>query len=156
MREGWSVLELATQYNVSKQIIFNYINEMERNRINGFTKEKNQFLINQTGFNYILERRENIKESIKKTIPEKPITIEPNTNLEIDNAILKSKVEYLEERVKDLEEQRKRLQYDLEKKDNDLKESQASYKELTNKTIGLFLPSGTTEPKKKKHWWNRN
>ena len=156
MREGWSVLELATQYNVSKQIIFNYINEMERNRINGFTKEKNQFLINQTGFNYILERRENIKESIKKTIPEKPITIEPNTNLEIDNAILKSKVEYLEERVKDLEEQRKRLQYDLEKKDNDLKESQASYKELTNKTIGLFLPSGETETKKKRHWWSWN
>ena len=151
----WSVLELATQYNVSKQIIFNYIKEMEQKKVKGYSLNGNQFIINQTGFNYILTRRESIKDTIKKPTPSQS---DAPSQLEIELAVLKNEVEHLQEKIKDLEEDKKKLQYDLDKRDADLKESQADYKALTNKTIGLFLTDGTNpEPKpKKKHWWNRN
>lgn len=49
MSQGeWSVLELATQYNVSKQVIFNYLNEMKSKNVKGYSLEGKQFVVNQT------------------------------------------------------------------------------------------------------------
>ena len=48
--DGWKVIDIANQYGVSKQVVFNYLNEMKAKNIKGFKQVGNQFLINQVGF----------------------------------------------------------------------------------------------------------
>ena len=153
MKNGWKVIELANQYNVSKQMIFNYINEMKEQKIKGFELSGNQFLINQDGYNYILQKRQGTTERVKK-LNENIQSIQEQNNLE--QAILQNKIEYLEKALADAKEHITKLEYEVKAKDDDLKASQQNYIELTNKTLGLLLPEGTQEqPKKKKWWWQR-
>ena len=153
MKNGWKVIELANQYNVSKQMIFNYINEMKEQKIKGFELSGNQFLINQDGYNYILQKRQGTTERVKK-LNENIQNIQEQNNLE--QAILQNKIEYLEKALADAKEHITKLEYEVKAKDDDLKASQQNYIELTNKTLGLLLPEGTQEqPKKKKWWWQR-
>lgn len=153
MKNGWKVIELANQYNVSKQMIFNYINEMKEQKIKGFELSGNQFLINQDGYNYILQKRQGVTERVKK-LNENIQNIQEENNLE--QAILQNKIEYLEKALADAKEHITKLEYEVKAKDDDLKASQQNYIELTNKTLGLLLPEGTQEqPKKKKWWWQR-
>lgn len=58
---SWSVLVLAKQYGVTKQAIFNYLGEMKQKGIQGYNVERNQYIINQKGFDYIKQRREQAK-----------------------------------------------------------------------------------------------
>lgn len=153
MKNGWKVIELANQYNVSKQMIFNYINEMKEQKIKGFELSGNQFLINQDGYNYILQKRQGTTERVKK-LNENIQNIQEQNNLE--QVILQNKIEYLEKALADAKEHITKLEHEVKTKDDDLKASQQNYIELTNKTLGLLLPEGTQEqPKKKRWWWQR-
>lgn len=154
MSQNWSVLDLSRQYGVSKQMIFNYLNEMKSKNVQGYTLEGKQFLINQDGYNYILERRSNIKEYTKKSDTIPGLT----SQLEIDVAVLKNEVEHLKSQLADKDNQIKRMEIDIADYKNRIDNANADYKALTNKTIGLFLTDGSTpeqEPKKKFWWWNK-
>ena len=157
--DGWKVIDIANQYGVSKQIVFNYLNEMKSKNIKGFKQVGNQFLINQVGYNYILQKREGLIDRVKKINDNKPPISDINqNNLMVENAILKERLENLSKALADKEQQLKDLRMDLQRNETKLDKVQQEYTELTNKTIGLLLTDGSTpeqEPKRKFWWWNK-
>lgn len=157
--DGWKVIDIANQYGVSKQIVFNYLNEMKAKNIKGFKQVGNQFLINQVGYNYILQKREGLIDRVKKINDNKPPISDTNqNNLMVENAILKERLENLSKALADKEQQLKDLRMDLQRNETKLDKVQQEYTELTNKTIGLLLTDGSTpeqEPKRKFWWWNK-
>lgn len=157
--DGWKVIDIANQYGVSKQIVFNYLNEMKAKNIKGFKQVGNQFLINQVGYNYILQKREGLIDRVKKINDNKPPISDINqNNLMVENAILKERLENLSKALADKEQQLKDLRMDLQRNETKLDKVQQEYTELTNKTIGLLLTDGSTpeqEPKRKFWWWNK-
>ena len=157
--DGWKVIDIANQYGVSKQVVFNYLNEMKAKNIKGFKQVGNQFLINQVGYNYILQKREGLIDRVKKINDNKPPIPDTNqNNLMVENAILKERLENLSKALADKEQQLKELRMDLQRNETKLDKVQQDYTELTNKTIGLLLTDGSTpeqEPKRKFWWWNK-
>lgn len=157
--DGWKVIDIANQYGVSKQIVFNYLNEMKAKNIKGFKQVGNQFLINQVGYNYILQKRESLVDRVKKVNDSRQLIPDTNqNNLMVENAILKERLENLSKVLADKEQQLKDLRMDLQRNETKLDKVQQEYTELTNKTIGLLLTDGSTpeqEPKRKFWWWNK-
>lgn len=157
----YSVKELATTFSCTKQTIFNYIKDMEKQGLKGnFRKQGVQYFLNENGFNYILDKKQKqgvkvvSKQSVKQESKQKTFT-QKNFDENFESIeILKEKVSSLEQQLLIANQDKQYFKEQSEKKDEKILQLQQDFKELTNKTLAL-LPSGNTntsneeQPKKR-------
>lgn len=136
----YTIKELATTFGCSKQSIFNYMDELNKQ---GFTSKRgNQILVNEAGFNYIREKKQSSgrvanKEGTKKEKQEEKIEHQEPT------WFYKLQAETLEKQIDELKKEKEYYKKLVEDKDNYIKHLQDNIVEISLKAMQLGLPQGS-------------
>lgn len=137
----YTIKELATTFGCSKQSIFNYMDELNKQ---GFTSKRgNQILVNEAGFNYIREKKQSsgrvtVKETNSERTPKKEELQERGEVL-----FYKLQNESYEKLIDELKKEKEYYIKLVEDKDNYIKHLQDNMVEISLKAMQLGLPQGS-------------
>lgn len=139
----YTIKELATTFGCSKQSIFNYMEELNKQ---GFTSKKgNQILVNEAGFNYIREKKQSsgrvaVKETNSERTPKKEELQERGEAL-----FYKLQNESYEKLIDELKKEKEYYIKLVEDKDNYIKHLQDNLVEISLKAMQISLPQGNEQ-----------
>lgn len=133
----YTIKELANTFGCSKQSIFNYIDELKEQ---GFTSKRgNQIIVNESGFNYIREK----KQSSGRVTSKEPTKREKQEEkIEQPLWFYRLQAETLEQQIEELKKEKEYYKKLVEDKDNYIKHLQDNIVEISLKAMQLGLPQG--------------